>query len=248
MPSKKQSVKSGSAAPENTEEQAPSREFEDVSNEPVNPQENCEAQLKAKDKRIADLENELKWARADFDNFRKSMESRLDSEKETMQARILKDFLPFFDTFDRAMQAASEIVEKNQDMDDALKGFFNGFDGLYKNLNGLIESKKLKRIDALGKRFDYNYHEVSLQVEDDSVEEGTILQEIQKGWLYNGKVLRPAMVVVSKKPASEASGACAESRGTEEASSSDASQESAADNESPDGKTENPIDNQDFDD
>ena len=245
MPSKKQPVKIDSAAPENAGEQAPAREFEDIESEPVNPQESCDAQLKSKEKRIADLENELKWARADFDNFRKSMENHMESEKESMQARILKDFLPFFDTFDKAKQTAEEIVESNQGMDDALKGFFNGFEGIYKNLNGLIEAKKLKRIDALGKKFDYNYHEVSLQIEDDSVDEGTVLQEIQKGWLYNGKVLRPAMVAVSKRSAAQAPASCAESTGAEEGSFIDPKDESSTGNEGPDGGTENPDDIQD---
>ncbi|HME53099.1 MAG TPA: nucleotide exchange factor GrpE [Candidatus Lokiarchaeia archaeon] len=247
MPSKKQPAKSASTPPpENAEEQASPNEFEEIAAEPLNLQENYDTQLKAKDKRIAELENEIKWARADFDNFRKSMENRLESEKESMQARILRDFLPFFDTFDRAMQAASDLVETNQDMDDVLKGFFGGLDGLYKNLNGLIEAKKLKRIDALGKKFDYNYHEVSLQVEDDSVEDGTILQEIQKGWLYNGKVLRPAMVAVSKKTPEQAPGSCAEP--TEEApAGADASQDQDTSNEGSDGENGNPDENQDLD-
>lgn len=258
MPSKKQSVKNGTAAKENAEEQAPQGEFEEIVDESVKSQENLEVQLKAKDKRITDLESELKWAKADFDNFRKSMESRLDSEKESIQARILKDFLPFFDTFDRAMQAASEIMDKNQEMDDMLKSFFNGFDGLYKNLNGLIESKKLKRIDALGKKFDYNYHEVSLQIQDDFVEDGTVLQEIQKGWLYNGKVLRPAMVAVSKNSAAQTSESCAaeneeksadahDSDTIEEGLSTNANLESNTKNEDNNNEANNLDENQDFD-
>jgi molecular chaperone GrpE len=157
--------------------------------------------LKQKDKKIADLETDLKWARSDFDNFRKSTERRMDSDKEAMQGKLMRDLLPFFDTFDKAIQTAKDIADQNGGMSDSLKKFFGGLAGLYKSLNDILESRKLKRMNALGKKFDYNYHEVMMQVEDPNLPEDTIVQEIQQGWLLNGKVLRPAMVAVSRKPA-----------------------------------------------
>jgi molecular chaperone GrpE len=157
--------------------------------------------VKQKDKKIADLEADLKWARSDFENFRKSNERRMDVEKEALQGKLMRDLLPFFDTFDKAMQTAKDIADQDGGMSDSLKKFFGGLDGLYKNLNDILESRKLKRMNALGKKFDYNYHEVMMQVEDPNLPEDMIVQEIQQGWLLNGKVLRPAMVAVSKKPA-----------------------------------------------
>nr|MDO8083521.1 nucleotide exchange factor GrpE [Candidatus Sigynarchaeum springense] len=157
--------------------------------------------LKQKDKKITELESDLKWARADFDNFRKSTERRMDVEKEAMNGKLMKDLLPFFDTFDKAIQAAKEIVDQDGGMSDTLKKFFGGLESLYKNLNDILETRNLKRMSPLGKKFDYNYHEVMAQVEDASLPEDTIVQVIQQGWLLNGKVLRPAMVAVSRKPA-----------------------------------------------
>ncbi|MEX2684801.1 MAG: nucleotide exchange factor GrpE [Candidatus Sigynarchaeota archaeon] len=156
--------------------------------------------IKQKDKKITDLESDLKWARADFDNFRKSTDRRMDIEKEAMLGKLMKDLLPFFDTFDKAMQTAKNIVDQDGGMSDTLKKFFGGLEGLYKNLNDILETRNLKRMNALGKKFDYNYHEVMAQVEDANLPEDTIVQVIQQGWLLNGKVLRPAMVAVSRKP------------------------------------------------
>ncbi|MBN2151103.1 MAG: nucleotide exchange factor GrpE [Candidatus Lokiarchaeota archaeon] len=160
--------------------------------------------LKQRDKKIGELEADLKWARADFENYRKSTERRMDADKEAMHGRLMKDFLPFFDTFDKAMQAAKDIADQNGGMSDPLKKFFGGLSSLYKGLNDLLASRNLKRIDPLGKKFDYNYHEVMMQAEDPALPEDTVVQVIQQGWLLNGKVLRPAMVAVSRKPAKKA--------------------------------------------
>ncbi len=157
--------------------------------------------IKQKEKKIADLETDLKWARSDFENFRKANDRRMVGEKEAMEGKLMRDLLPFFDTCDKAMLTAKEITDQDGGMSETLKKFFGGLAGLYKNLNDILESRKLKRMTTLGKKFDYNYHEVVLQVEDPNLPEDTVVQEIQQGWLLNGKVLRPAMVAVSRKPA-----------------------------------------------
>lgn len=196
----KKLASTGKEEPKDAKKTEPASESEEKIKKLAEKQKQLEEQLKAKDKKISDLESDLKWSRADFDNFRKSTEKHMDADREAMQAKLLKDFLPFFDTFDKAMRAASDIQQKSPDLNNGLKQFFGGLEGLYKNLNAILDAKKLKRIDALGKKFDYNYHEVSLQIEDEQLDEDTVVQEIQKGWLLNGKVLRPAMVAVSKKP------------------------------------------------
>ncbi|MHA1371978.1 MAG: nucleotide exchange factor GrpE [Promethearchaeota archaeon] len=156
-------------------------------------------------KKIDELISDLKWKQAEFENYRKAQEKNLVRERESMVAKIYKDMLPFFDTFDKAVESATTLLEDSE-IDSKTKGFLEGFLGLYKNLNSILESKNIKRMDCLGKAFDYNYHEVMMQIEDEDHEEDTIVQEIQKGWLINNKVLRPARVVISKKPQKEENG------------------------------------------
>lgn len=155
--------------------------------------------IKKKDKEIADLQDDLKWNRADFENYRKTMEKRMDSDRLHLRAKGLKDFLSFFDSFDQAIQLSSLLLEKD-DLPKEVNTFLKGLMGLNKNLNGILKSKNLKRIDALGEKFDYNLHEVTMSIEDENLEEDTVVKEVQKGWLLDGKVLRPTMVAVSKKP------------------------------------------------
>lgn len=188
--------------------------------------ETLETALKEKDKRIAELESDVKWARADFENYRKGVEKRADADRENMRARILKDFLPFLDTFDKAMAVKRDLGLL--DSPEPVKKFLGGLESLYKNLNTILDSQKLQRMESLGKRFDYNLHEVAMQVEDATRDEDTIVHEVQQGWLLGGKVLRPAMVGVTKKPAPPPA-ACEESKdagnegpGPEEAPGNDA--------------------------
>ncbi|MHA1683684.1 MAG: nucleotide exchange factor GrpE [Promethearchaeota archaeon] len=158
-----------------------------------------EDKLKKKDEKIKELEEDIKWKQSDLENYRKSVEKRMDKERLSMKGKILKDFLPFFDAFDKAIPAIEEI--KNDDsLPDKYKKIIGGIEGLYKNLEGILTSKGMKRMEVVGKPFDYNYHEVVFQLENPDVEEDTVVQEVQKGWLLDGKVLKPACVAVSKHP------------------------------------------------
>ncbi|MBD3187020.1 nucleotide exchange factor GrpE [Candidatus Bathyarchaeota archaeon] len=117
-----------------------------------------------------------------------------------MQAKIYKDFLPFFDAFYKAIENNTALLEKYGDLPQEVQKYLKGIQGLYKNMNGILESKDLARMNVVGKPFDYNYHDVIMKIEDADVEEDTVVREVQKGWLLDGKVLRPAGVAVAKNP------------------------------------------------
>jgi molecular chaperone GrpE len=179
---------------ENPDSETPIEEQPPIEEEP-----SVEAQLKAKEQKIQELESELKWAKADFDNFRKATEKRLEGEKENILARVLKDFLPFFDAFDKAIDASKDIAI--DDSIEEMKKYVAGVEGLYRSLNAILDAKKLKRMSVVGKPFDYNTAEVMMRVVNDDLPEDTVVQEVQKGWMLNGKVLRHAAVAVSQKSA-----------------------------------------------
>ena len=97
------------------------------------------------------------------------------------------------DNLERALAAAGESGDQ--------QGLLEGLELTRQELWKVLERHGLERVEALGQVFDPEYHEAMMQQEDPDVDENTVLQELQKGYLFQGRLLRPAMVVVSKKPA-----------------------------------------------
>ena len=137
------------------------------------------------------LYDRLQRKQAEFDNYKK----RIDREKsEFMQfaaADLMKELLNALDSFDLALKNAAS----HQDAQSMLRGF----ELIYKQLQDTLTRFGLKPIDAKGKEFDPHFHQaVSTQVTDE-VEENTVIDEMRKGYLLNGRLLRPAMVTVAAK-------------------------------------------------
>lgn len=146
---------------------------------------------KKKDKRdeqIEDLQDRLKRQMAEFDNFRKRSE-REKSQMFDMGARtIVEKFLPVIDNFERGLAA----VPKEQAED----AFVTGMDKVYKQMLTELEAVGVKPIEAAGQAFDPEFHNAVMQVEDESLESGTVAQELQKGYMYRDTVIRHSMVSV----------------------------------------------------
>ena len=127
---------------------------------------------------------------AELDNFRKrTARMRSDVREETLRD-VLLQVAPVLDNMRRALDQETEDA-------DALK---QGIELIYAQLNGALDGYGLKPIDAVDQRFDPNVHEAMLEVEDAEREPGTVIQEMEKGYTLNDKVVRPARVVVSKAP------------------------------------------------
>ena len=107
-----------------------------------------------------------------------------------MLFRSLLQVAPVLDNMRRALDQETEDA-------DALK---QGIELIYAQLNGALDGYGLKPIDAVDQRFDPNVHEAMLEVEDAEREPGTVIQEMEKGYTLNDKVVRPARVVVGKAP------------------------------------------------
>ena len=134
------------------------------------------AQLAQKDEQIQENIDRLKRLQADFDNFRR----RSRQEKEDLSAHvtqnIIKELLPLIDNFERALNA-----DNSQDG----KSFKEGIDMINKQF-----------VNCVGEQFDPNFHEAIMRVEDADKEDGAIAEELQKGYMVQGKVIRPSMVKV----------------------------------------------------
>ncbi len=136
--------------------------------------------------------NKLKYMIADFDNYRKQIEKQMASNIESNKANLLSRFLTIRDDYERAL----DMIKKNKDLDEV---FINGLDGIFKNLNNILQSEGVIPIETIGKIFDSNKHDVISFTYNDDLPENTITNEIRKGYMLNDKVLRASLVEISKK-------------------------------------------------
>ena len=139
---------------------------------------------------VAALEDRVRRQMAEFDNYRK----RTDKEKESMfsmgERSVIEKMLPILDNFERGLAALPE-EEKGS-------SFADGMDKILKQFTKQLEDLGVKPIEAVGKEFDPAYHNAVMQVESEEYEEGVVVQEFQKGYMYKDTVLRHSMVTVAK--------------------------------------------------
>ena len=139
-----------------------------------------------KDQQIADLTDRLQRTMAEFDNFRK----RTEKEKASMYIigakEIVEKILPVVDNFERGLATAQE--------GDA---FADGMEKIYKQLMTTLDELGVKPIEAVGQPFDPNYHNAVMHVEDESLGENVVAEELQKGYTYKDFVIRHSMVKVA---------------------------------------------------
>ena len=130
--------------------------------------------------------NKLKRLKADFVNYR----NRAKREKQQIETKTKMEFinsiLPVIDNFERALRSVDEDSE-----------FLSGVKMIHKQLIDVLKKEGLEFIDTEGEEFDPAYHEAVMQVEAEDVESGYIVEEIQRGYMMEDKVVRPAMVKVA---------------------------------------------------
>ena len=148
--------------------------------------------LKAKAAEAEKYYDQLLRARAEFDNYRKRTSQERQYAQLDANEKLFHKLLGVLDTFDLALTSA-ETAENTQAVVDGVKLVQN-------QLQTALFDGGLEMIDALGKPFDPNFHEAIQQVESGEHEEGTVVQQIRKGYKFKDRLLRPSSVVVSKKP------------------------------------------------
>ncbi|RKY35078.1 MAG: nucleotide exchange factor GrpE [Candidatus Omnitrophota bacterium] len=172
---------------DNKQDQQHSKETEHTEQEMVNISlEEYEA-LKNKEIQVT---GNLMRMQADFDNSRKRMERDRVMFLKFANEEIIAELIPFIDDFQRAFSAA----DKTKDFDLLHKGV----EMILNHLMEFLKHKGVTAIEALGNNFDPNYHEAMLQIETDQYPENTVVEELEKGYLLNNKILRTAKVKVAK--------------------------------------------------
>jgi molecular chaperone GrpE len=152
----------------------------------------------AADDRIAKLEAEKEDLRktlihrqADFENFRKRVERERHEESRRATGHSIQLLLPVLDTFERALAAHD---------DPAYAEYRKGVELIYKQLWEALAKQGLERIDAQGKSFDPHFHQAIERVETEEHADGTVIEVLQPGYVFHGRVLRPATVRVAAAP------------------------------------------------
>ncbi len=165
--------------------------------------EDAEAADEALDEALAslrgDLENakqEVLYARAETQNVRRRMEKEVQDARNYAATGFARDILSVADNLGRALDA----IPAEQREDDKLKGFISGIEATQRELEKVFNQNGITRIAAKGMPLDPNQHQAMMEIPTDEVEPGTIVQEMQAGYMIKDRLLRPAMVGVAKTP------------------------------------------------
>lgn len=148
--------------------------------------------LKQEAEKAKDCQDKMLRLQADFENMRKRIERDKQDFLKFANEGIIMELLNILDDLERAVNLAES---KHED----LPAFLKGVEMILAHLYEMLKNNGLKPIEALGKPFDPHLHEALMQAEDKGKPENTIIEELQKGYLLNDRVIRTAKVKVSKK-------------------------------------------------
>ena len=157
-------------------------------------EESLEERLKAEEARAEENYDRLLRVTAEFENYKKRMEREMNDFMKFANESLIKDILPVVDNLERAL----EIPYGNNE-----NAFHSMREGVQMTLEGLLSSLERSGvvvIESLDKPFDPNFHQAVMQEQSEGHTENTVSKELQKGYMMRDRLLRPAMVAVSKKP------------------------------------------------
>ena len=149
------------------------------------------------EQKLKETEDKLLRSLAEIENQRRRFEKEIKDAFEFGSFNFAKESLAILDNLDRAKNAIKndEILKVNKDLDK----FLNYISIIEKDLVSIFERNRIKKIKAKGEKFDPNLHQAMAEIEDEKSEEGTVVQEIQSGYMLGERLLRPALVGVAKK-------------------------------------------------
>ena len=147
--------------------------------------------------KLSEIEDKLTRSYAELENQRRRYEKEKDEAYEFGGMALAKECLNLTDNLERSKSSIinDESLEKNNK-----DKIIEHLDIIYKDILSIFKKNQIDEISALGEKLDPNKHQAMLEIEDAEKEQGTIVQEIQKGFTLKGRLLRPSLVGVSKKP------------------------------------------------
>ena len=168
-------------------------------NEASNVENNLKTSPKEKtnEEKLKEAEEKLLRSLAEIENQRRRFEKEIKDAFEFGSFNFAKENLATLDNLQRAKEAirSDEKLKDNKDLDR----FLENINIIEKDLISIFEKNRIKKIDTKDKKFDPNFHQAMSEIEDDKAEPGSIIQEIQAGYMLGDRLLRPALVSVAKK-------------------------------------------------
>ena len=165
---------------------------EDISNDEIN------TNLQ---KQVTDLKDQLMRSLADGENLRKRTLKEVEHAKKYSHITFVRDLVSSVDNFQRALES---VPDDKSALSEPIKNLIIGLDIVDKEIITNFEKHNLTQIDPLGEKFDYNFHQAMFEVPTNDTEPGIVVEVSQKGYLLHDRLVRPAMVGISKKIGDEA--------------------------------------------
>ena len=153
------------------------------------------ARIAALEEQLATAQQETLYARADIQNVRRRAEKDATDARAYAATNFARDVLSVSDNLERALASIPAELRG----DDMFKGLVVGLDATGRELEKVFERHGITRIAAMGETLDPNKHQAMMEMPSDQAA-GTIVQEMQSGWMIKDRLLRPALVAVAKKP------------------------------------------------
>lgn len=145
---------------------------------------------------LDEAKQEVLYAKADTQNVRRRAEKDIQDARNYAATGFARDVLSVWDNLSRAVDAIPESLRE----DEKMKGLVVGIEATQRELEKVFKQNGIERIAAMDMPLDPNQHQAMMEVPTDEKEPGTIVQEMQSGWMIKNRLLRPAMVGVAKKP------------------------------------------------
>ena len=147
--------------------------------------------------KLKETEDKLLRSLAEIENQRRRFEKEIKDAFEFGSFNFAKEILAILDNLQRAKIAIrnDEVLKSNKDLDK----FLENISIIEKDLLSIFEKNRITKIETKGKKFDPNLHQAMTEIEDDQSEVGTVVQEIQSGYMLGERLLRPALVGVAKR-------------------------------------------------
>ena len=194
---------------DNQQEEIKEPDSENIENEDNNDsQENTDTEETSEDENTEEdsLEKEIETLKeekirllAEMENLRKRFEREKVETIKFGSINLARDILSPGDNLERALDALPE----DENHSESIKNLIDGLKMVLKEYKSTLEKHGVKKIETLNQKFDHNFHQAIMEVENNDVEEGTVVQEVQSGYTMHDRLLRAAMVGVSKKPVAE---------------------------------------------
>lgn len=164
------------------------KEVTNIPGEPGAAEQDLAPKIEELEKQVANYKDLFLRKAAEFDNFKRRMESETGAIIKFANEDLLLAVLPVIDDLERSLKNAKD--ERNNP-------FYKGIELIYQKMLKVLDAQGVKAFETVGKEFDVHYHDALLQVPKEGIPPHTILEEVEKGYLFHDKVLRHAKVIVS---------------------------------------------------